>query len=379
MSVLPGSTIGILGGGQLGRMLALAARRLGYYVVTLDPTPNSPCGQVADEQIMAKFEDVTAALLLAEKTDVITYEFENIPAEVVAAIEARGKPIFPSSEFLKVSQNRVSEKEFFKRIGVPVVDYHAVSSEKDLEDAAVRIGFPAVLKTASGGYDGKGQAIVDNLDQARAVFKEMQGTQLVWEKKIPFLKEISVICARNSGGEIVSYPVSENVHVHNILHTAVVPAKIPVESAKAARDIAERVAVSMKVVGVFCVEMFLMDDGSVYANEIAPRPHNSGHYSIDACVCSQFEQQLRAICGLPLGSTKMVFPAAAMANILGEGKGNTLSGVEEVLKNPDLRLHLYGKSEARAKRKMGHLTSLANDADAALSLVVAEKKKLAWV
>jgi len=376
---LPGSTLGILGGGQLGRMLALAARRMGYRVVTLDPSPDSPCGQVADEQITAAYDNPSALRRLGKKCDVVTYEFENIPAASVKRLERAGVPVRPGSRVLEITQNRLAEKRFLNRIGVPTVPFHEVRTSADAERATRLTGFPAVIKSAGGGYDGKGQAVVRNRAAAQAALSVIKARPLIWEGWADFEKELGVLCVRSLTGEVATYPVSENVHQDNILYTTAVPALISPRKAAEARRMAEKIARALDIVGLFCVEFFLLKDGRLLVNEIAPRPHNSGHYTIDACECSQFEQQLRAVCGLPLGSTRLTTKAAAMVNLLGEGKGDRLAGVEKILVHREISFHLYGKTEAKAKRKMGHITVRRESVKSALALAKLARKRLEWV
>jgi 5-(carboxyamino)imidazole ribonucleotide synthase len=359
-------------------MLAIEAKKMGYRVVTLDPTPDSPCGQVADEQIVASFDDVEAAVTLARKCDVITYEFENVDVRVVEYLE-RTKRVYPGSQVLRVTQDRVVEKSRMRELNIGVTDFDAVREQDDLERAGEHIGLPAVLKTTRGGYDGKGQYVVKDRGQVLSAYQRLKVLEekLIWEKFVPFVKEVSVICARTSTGELASYPVAENIHHDNILYMSIVPARIPSATEKNAREIAEIVASRLGVVGVIGVEMFLREDRSLLVNEIAPRPHNSGHYTLDACQASQFEQQLRAICGLPLASTALLSPIV-MINILGEGSGNRLDGVEEALSDPNIKLHLYGKIDAKAKRKMGHLCALAETVPEAIQRAERAKSKLRW-
>lgn len=356
--ILPGGTIGMLGGGQLGRMSTIKAKQLGYKVVVLDPTSGCPCGQVADEQIVANFDDELALRQLADKCEVVTYEFENVNSQAVELLEHLGRNVFPDSQALKISQNRWSEKEFLCRSGVGVADFFKVASPADLETAAQQIGFPALLKTATGGYDGKGQVVLDGEADARRAFAALNHPALIWEKKVAFVKELSVICARNQAGEIITYPAVENIHVENILDVSLAPAEVPAHVQAEAQRVARTIAEKLNLVGVCGVELFLLSDETILVNEIAPRPHNSGHYTLDACSCSQFEQHIRAICGLPLGSTDLK-GYAVMVNILGTGQGNQLAGVEQALQNRQVALHLYGKPYAAAKRKMGHLTALS--------------------
>jgi 5-(carboxyamino)imidazole ribonucleotide synthase len=377
-TVLPGATLGILGGGQLGRMFALEAKRMGYRVVTLEPSPDSPCGQVADVQIQADYTDEAALRSLAEQCDVITYEFENIDARAVEFLEGLDKAVHPGSRVLRVSQDRLLEKGFLRDAGLGVADFMAVDSLEDVRTASARIGLPAVMKTVRGGYDGKGQAVVRDLAAADAAFAKLhRGHPLIWERMIPFLKELSVVACRGIDGKATAFPVSENVHVDNILDTGIVPARISSAAAERARGMAEAVGDKLGIVGSYCVELFLCAGDEILVNEIAPRPHNSGHYTLDACVCSQFEQQVRAICGLPLGTTAAL-KASVMINILGDGKGNTLFGTDEAMREENLVFHLYGKSQAAAKRKMGHFTVLADSVERALEKARAARALLRW-
>lgn len=377
--ILPGATIGMLGGGQLGRMSTFKAKQLGYKVVVLDPAPGCPCGQVADEQIVANFDDELALRQLADKCDVITYEFENVDSRAVERLEYLGCPVFPDSQALKISQNRWSEKEFLRRSEVGVADFFKIASLTDLETAAQQIGFPALLKTATGGYDGKGQIVLDNEEDASQAFAVLNHPALIWEKKIAFVKELSVICARNQAGDIATYPAVENIHVENILDISLAPAEVPDHIQAQAQRVARTIAEKLNLIGVCGVELFLLPDETVLVNEIAPRPHNSGHYTLDACFCSQFEQHIRAICGLPLGSTDLK-TYAVMVNILGNGAGDRLAGLERVLQNSQVAVHLYGKSVAAAKRKMGHLTALSSHSLAQAQVWALEAREiLKWV
>jgi 5-(carboxyamino)imidazole ribonucleotide synthase len=375
---LPGSTIGILGGGQLGRMLALVARRMGYNLITFDPASDAPCRQVADEHIVAAYDNIDAVLKFAERCDVVTYEFENIDARAVEALEQRGVTVFPGSNVLKITQHRLSEKEFVRTAGARVTDFQRIDSLDDIESAIREIGFPAIVKTAYGGYDGKGQMVVSDREDALKAFHLFQGTTLIWEKRVDFIKELGVMCVRDQAGNIVTYPVTENIHIENILDTSIIPARIDQDVEAQAAEIAKKIATHLNIVGIFCVEMFLLANGAILVNEIAPRPHNSGHYTIDACVTSQFEQQLRAICGLPLGDSRLL-QKAVMVNILGASGTSRLAGLDEALKDPEVRFHLYGKKKSKAKRKMGHLTVLADNIDAALKIAERARGKLRWI
>lgn len=377
--LLPGATLGILGGGQLGRMFAVAAKRMGYRVAVLEPSPDSPCGQVADVVIEAPYTDEAALRRLAEASDAITYEFENVDARAVELLEERGKPVHPSSAALRVTQDRILEKTFARENGIPVTEFAAVRSEDEARAVFGDKTFPAFLKTAHGGYDGKGQVKVHNGEEcARAVHGMGGGARdLILEKLVPFEKEISVVACRGRDGSFAAYPPSENVHVRNILDVSVLPARIPDASAQAAVEIARKVGEGLSIVGTFCVELFMLPDGAMWLNEIAPRPHNSGHATLDACLCSQFEQQVRALCGLPLGPTTLLRPAA-MVNLVGDGNGDRLLGVEALLEAPDVALHLYGKTKAPAGRKMGHFTVLGGSGSSAEARAKELRQLLRW-
>ncbi|SDO59162.1 5-(carboxyamino)imidazole ribonucleotide synthase [Paenibacillus sp. yr247] len=373
--IKPGGTIGILGGGQLGRMLALAGRNMGYRFVTLDPTEDAPCGQVADEQIQADFDDVEAARKLAARSDVITYEFENVDAHVTNILMNESY-VPQGSELLYTTQHRLREKRAIEAAGVPVAPYAEIRSAAELKDAVLRFGTPSVLKTATGGYDGKGQWVIRSVDEIEEAYETLSRakTELVLEQFIHFDKELSVIAARSPRGEVKAFPAAENIHVHNILHQSIVPARIPTEVQQEAEKLAIRIAESLGVIGLIAVELFLTKDGQLYVNELAPRPHNSGHYTMEACRTSQFEQHVRAICNLPLGSTELMSPVV-MVNLLGEHIEPLQEQIDQpgFLESEDLgvsaKVHLYGKKEAKEKRKMGHINLLTNDVLKALTWI----------
>jgi len=371
--ILPGATIGVLGGGQLGRMLVHAGSRMGYRFVTLDPAPDSPCGQVA-RQIVASYSDVEAARELARLSDVITYEFENVDAEVAALLEKESY-VPQGSRLLHTTQHRLREKRAVEAAGARVAPYAEVTNRDSLLEAVSRLGLPAVLKTATGGYDGKGQWVLRRTEDIEPAWYEASraGTELVLEAFVPFVKEISVIAARRPSGEIRTFPPAENVHVNNILHMSIVPARISDSVRSEAESLAVRIAESMGVVGLIAVEMFVTENGTLYVNELAPRPHNSGHYTMEACRTSQFEQHIRAICDLPLGDTALLTPVV-MVNVLGEHLPELMQWLpshdEEAEKlGLEVKVHLYGKTEARPGRKMGHLNVLAPHTGAALAWI----------
>ena len=369
--VLPPSRIGIIGGGQLGRMLALEAKRMGYFVYVMDPSENSPASQVADECIVAELDDVSAALKLSKSCAIVTYEFENIHTELVSKIEKTNNNIFPSSEVLKITQNRILEKKFVQSTGVKVTEFCEV---KKL-DECIKIGFPAIIKTASGGYDGKGQRKVKSVMEAENAIKEFGKQQLIWEKMVPFKKELSIICARNKNNEISVFPLVENIHKNHILHMTIAPARVSEKTKKSAQKIAISIAKSIDLIGIICIELFMLKDGTLLVNELAPRPHNSGHHTIESCNISQFEQHIRAVCNLPLAKIELK-QKACMINILGTGEGNQLIGIEKVLTDPNVKIHLYGKTEAKKGRKMGHITAVGNSLTVCLRNVNKARKEL---
>ena len=372
----PIETIGILGGGQLGRMLTLEAKRMGYRVVTLEPLPNSPCGQVADEQIVAAYDDLRAIGELGARADVVTYEFENIPLESVRALENDGRLVRPGGEVLRITQDRILEKTFVRDAGCTVAPFAPVDDAASLGAAIAAIGFPAVIKTARGGYDGKGQWVVRDEAEAYAALAASRGVALIYERFVPFDLEISVISARGSDGSIVSFPVTENRHDHGVLATTIVPARIPPAVAARAVATTERVGAQLGIIGTYCIEFFVKGD-EIFVNEIAPRVHNSGHYSLDATQISQYEAHVRAICDLPLVQPKL-FEPAVMVNVLGAGTGDYLDGVAELLTDPDVKLHVYGKRHAALRRKMAHFTVLAPTVDEALARAEAGRRLLSW-
>ncbi|MBI0579621.1 5-(carboxyamino)imidazole ribonucleotide synthase [Neobacillus cucumis] len=354
--IKPGSTIGILGGGQLGRMISIAGRNMGYRFITLDPTPDSPCGQAADRQIIASFSELNAAKELGNASDVITYEFENVDSHVASILETTSF-VPQGSKLLKITQNRIREKSTLQSNDVPVAPFLVIQSEQDILTAVDRFGFPCVMKTATGGYDGKGQWVIHEKDQIAIAVEALKnsGVEMIIEQFISFSKEISVIVARNIAGQGKTFPVAENIHINNILHQSIVPARITEEQRKQAEKVALKVAESLNAVGLIAIEMFLTKDGDILVNELAPRPHNSGHYSMDACVISQFEQHIRAICGLSLGDTTLLSPII-MVNILGQHLSKVLDKLEQLPSSA--KLHLYGKKESKENRKMGHINFL---------------------
>lgn len=373
-SILPGATVGVLGSGQLGRMFAIAARRMGYRVHTLSPADDTPTGQVADLEINAPYDDLDAVGAFARGVSVVTFEFENVSAAAAEAA-SRFAPVRPAGGVLHVTQHRLREKTYLSERGFPVVPFEPIRSEKDLAEGLRALGVPAVLKTAGWGYDGKGQIKITREGDVASAWGRLDADEAVLEKWIDFESELSVVAARGLDGQIVDYGAIGNSHERHILDVSVAPARVPAHVAQEAAKIAHSVLESLDVIGVLCVEFFLTRDGNLLINELAPRPHNSGHLTFDACVTSQFEQQLRAICGLPLGSNELVRPAA-MANLLGEVWSDGEPRWSAALAFPEVKLHLYGKSEPRPGRKMGHLTALASSADQAERLAIAARRAL---
>ena len=387
--VLPGATIGVLGSGQLGRMLGLACRRMGYRLHVFSPERDSPAGQVADREVVARYEDLDAVRAFAGAVDVVTFEFENVPAATAAAA-AEHAPVHPDGRVLHIAQNRLREKTALAETGFPVTPFRAVGSAAEVRTAATKVGLPAILKSAGFGYDGKGQAAVDDAGKAAAAWAAVtgyaggpsstagagSGPVAILERRVDFTHELSVIAARSaSGGRTVTYPPCENRHSGGILDLSSCPAEAPPVVDERARALARDLLEALDVVGVLCVELFLTTGGDLLVNEIAPRPHNSGHLTIEAAATGQFEQQLRAVCGLPLGATALHRPAA-MANLLGDLWSAGLPRWERAAGIEGVSLHLYGKAEARPGRKMGHLTALADTPRQARSLVSAARDLL---
>ncbi|MEW6361438.1 MAG: 5-(carboxyamino)imidazole ribonucleotide synthase [Acidobacteriota bacterium] len=363
--IQPNSTIGVFGSGQLGRMFAIEARKMGYRVHTFSPDQDTPTGQVADIETSADYTDLDAVRNFAKSVDVVTFEFENVPFETVAAA-SEYVAVYPKGDILHTTQNRLREKRFLSENGFPLAGYRAIRLVDDVYRAVNDIGLPAVLKTAGFGYDGKGQTVIREPHDIETAFDALNGAEGVLEAFIEFEKEVSVVAARSQSGEFVDYGVIENSHRNHILDVSFAPAAVSREIYRRAVEITKGIAETFDYVGTLCVEFFLTANGNLLVNEIAPRPHNSGHLTFDACVTSQFEQQLRAVCGLSLGDTAYYTPAA-MANLLGdlwsEGEPNWAAALED----PAVKLHLYGKSEPKPGRKMGHITALAESASAAVA------------
>ena len=368
--ILPGATIGILGNGQLGRMTAQAAIRMGYNVACYGPdVAPTPCGQAGAREVQGAYDDLVALAAFAQSVDVMTFEFENV-STAATDVASEHIPVHPSGAVLHTTQARIREKAALVDAGIPVAPYSVVHQVSDLEAGP----FPGILKTAQSGYDGKGQRLVHNVPEATDAFNAIGGVPCVLEGLVPFLWEGSVVGARNAAGNVALYPLVQNIHTHHILDTTLVPAPLASKEVQAsAAELAERILDSLDVIGVLCIEMFITENG-IIVNELAPRPHNSGHWSIEGAVTSQFEQHVRAVCGLPLGSTELRAPAAAMANLLGDCWPEP--DFVGALADPRVSLHLYGKQEARIGRKMGHLTAVGPTVDDAVQAVTAARTRL---
>lgn len=370
----PGATIGVMGGGQLGRMLAIAARPMGYRVHTFSPDENGPAAQLCDHATVASYDDEEAVRRFAGEIDLLTFEFENIPTRTIEWA-AETVVVRPRGEVLHIAQNRLREKEFLSGAGLPVAPFHVVRTEGDLTAALATIGRPAILKGAAFGYDGKGQQRIDTHDEVAEIWRDRDDEECVLEGVVDFRREVSAIVARGPDGETSVFPICENIHREHILDVTLAPARISPAIANAARDLAIEVAEKLDLVGLLAVEMFLRADGNLIINELAPRPHNSGHWTIEACATSQFEQHVRAVCGMPLGATDLLRPSA-MVNLLSDvwkkGEPNWSAALAEA----NVHLHLYGKREPRARRKMGHLTALADTVEAAAEAALRARERL---
>jgi len=375
-AILPGSTVGVLGSGQLGRMFAIAARQMGYRVHTFSPDTDTPTGQVADLEVVASYDDLDAVREFSRGVSVVTFEFENVPA-LTARAAAEFAPVRPAGDVLHTTQHRLREKGFLSAAGFPVTPFAACRSLRDVEQAFGALG-PGVLKTASFGYDGKGQRKILSRDDVESVTGPSPEVEYIYEQLVDFDRELSVVAARGADGAFASWGLIENTHANHILDLSVWPARVTPALEKEADEIAHGILEKLDVVGVLCVEFFLTKSGRLLVNELAPRPHNSGHLTIDASVTSQFEQQLRAVCGLPLGPTTRLRPAA-MVNLLGDvwdtagGRPNWSAGLEF----PGVKLHLYGKLSPRSGRKMGHLTAVAETVDEAVRSATAARGAIA--
>lgn len=349
--------IGIVGGGQLGKMLALSAKKMGFKVYVIDPTPQSPAGQVADYQIVAGFKDQKAIKKLAKMSDFMTFEIELANSKVLDKLSKDGAKVNPNAKTLTIIKDKLLQKNFLKKHGFPIADFVQIKTKKDILNAAKKLNYPFLLKARIDAYDGRGNYIVQKENDINKGLEKLKDRKLYVEKFVPFVKEIAVQVARGLNGEIKSYPVVETIHKNNICHIVIAPAPISSKISKKAQNLGIKLMKHLKGAGVFGIEMFLDKKGKVYINEIAPRVHNSGHYTIEANATSQFEQHIRAITGLPLGDTKMLVPSAVMINILGERQAPAkVSGLAKVLKIPNVSVHIYGKLETKLERKMGHIT-----------------------
>ena len=372
--ISPGSPLGVLGSGQLGRMFTIAARRLGYRVHVFSPDYDTPTGQVADLEVRASYDDLDAVAQFARGVSVVTFEFENVPASTTAACEKHA-PVRPGGQVLHTTQNRLREKSFLKNTGIPVTPFWPVGSREELSASLAKCGHNGVLKTAAWGYDGKGQARIKSSADVGSIWPQFQGSESILEAFVDFSCEVSVIGARGLDGSFAAYGPVQNSHANHILDVTTAPAAVSPRVATDAVEITRTIFERLDVVGVLCVEFFVTRSDELLVNELAPRPHNSGHYTIDACVSCQFEQQVRAVCGLPLGSADQLRPAA-MANLLGDLWRNGPPDWTAALAHRDVKLHLYGKAEPRPGRKMGHLTALADTPQGAMDRVISARRAL---
>ena len=375
LPLLPGATVGVLGGGQLGRMMAIAARRMGYRICVLDRDPRCPTGQFADDVVIGTLDDLESARCVAERSAVVTLDTEHVPAEVLTAI-AEIAPVRPGPSVLATIQDRAVQKAFLDRLGLPQAPWSAFADDAELAAAVARIGAPAIIKARRAGYDGKGQARVEHAADASAAWHRIGCPPATVEGLVRFAREVSVVLARGVTGELAIYPIAENVHRHHVLHTTRAPAPMADAQRARAEHIATTIAKALDHVGVMAVEMFELPDGTLLVNEIAPRTHNSGHYTYGACATSQFEQHVRAVCGLPLGDPRQL-TGAVMINLIGDLWANGEPHWQHVLARPQARLHLYGKLAPARGRKMGHVVVLDDDTDRALGSVDALLASLA--
>ena len=362
--------IGVIGGGQLGKMMILEAKRLGFYVTILDPAEDCPAHSISDKHIVAGFDDHQGYFELAKHVDVITYEFEHINVEALEILENEGHLIYPSVASLKTIQNKYSQKNVLNRHGILVPQFAEVFGVEQIREFGEkeRFGYPMMLKTTTGGYDGKGNALIRNEAEIETAYAQLgNGTkQLMLEKFVAFDKEISIIACRGIDGARAIYPVAENIHKNSILDTTIVPARISESAIDKATAIADKVMEVFEGVGTFCIELFVAKDGEIYVNEVAPRPHNSGHYTIEGCFANQFENHIRGVVGLPFGNVSLISPTV-MVNLLGESDGTAkLMGLEEAYLDPNVHVHFYGKNESKVARKMGHFTVVDETIDDAI-------------
>jgi len=359
--------IGIVGGGQLGKMLTLEAKKLGFQVVIIDPAPRSPAGQVADRQIVASVNDEKAIRQLARETDFLTFEIELANADILEELRSKSVKVNPSARTLHIIKDKLKQHRFLQKARIPVAEFVEINNEQDAYRAAEKFGYPFLVKARTDAYDGKGNVLIQGQEDIRRAFKKLAGRKVYAEKFVSFAKELSVIVVRSTKGQIVTYPVVETIQKNNICHQVLAPALVGARVRRKAKHLAIQVMRHLRGAGAFGIEMFLTEEGKVLVNEIAPRVHNSGHYTIEACVTSQFEQHIRAITGLPLGAPDMISPAAVMVNILGERKGPArIKGLQNALAISGVSVHIYGKAETKPERKMGHITVLDTNIKRAL-------------
>jgi 5-(carboxyamino)imidazole ribonucleotide synthase len=360
--------IGIIGGGQLGKMIAQEAKRMSFKIIILDPCKDCPASSVSDEIIHADFKDESAIRKLARMSDVLTYEIELANSNALKVLESQKYPVFPSPVTLEIIQNKFRQKSFLKENGIAVPEFDLVKSVQCLKNLCSDYGLPAMLKACEDSYDGRGNFLISSMDKTQEAFDFFHGKECMLEKFIPFIKEISIMVARNSDGQIVSFPVAENIHSNNVLDMTIVPARISKKVSIKAKRIAQKTMGALKGAGIFGIEMFVTKDEDVIVNEIAPRPHNSGHYSIEACSISQFEQHIRAILDLPLSDPQLLTPAV-MVNILGSEHHNgtyKIKGLRKLMSIPGIKLHIYGKKISKPRRKLGHITVTAQNVQEAI-------------
>lgn len=372
--------IGIIGGGQLGKMMILDAKRLDYYFVILDPTKNCPAHSIADEHIVASFDDIEAIKLLASKTDVITYEFEHISLKALQELEEIGHKVYPTSKTLSHIQNKYDQNNWLKANHIPIPNYTFINHINELLKAHEKFGYPMILKTCTGGYDGKGNAVIEKAGDEEKAYEALGAGKLplMIEEWIPFEKEVSILACRSINGEIAVFPVAENVHKNSILDETTVPAKISEATNQEAFEVAKACVKAFDAYGMMCIELFVTKEGRILVNELAPRPHNSGHYTIEGCYTSQYEQHIRAILGLPLGNPGLIRPTA-MKNIIGEKSGQAdLKGLEQAYEFSNVKIHIYGKETVSKGRKMGHITATGNSIEEALAFVRGAYDKLSY-
>lgn len=369
--------IGIVGGGQLGRMMTYAAKKLGMYVTVIDPTPNSPAGQIANKQIIGGYKDPHATRELAKISDVITIDAEFVDDKTLAELEKDGKPVHPSPKTISIIKDKLLQKQFLEQSKIPVAEFKSVETADDIKETAGEFGYPLLLKAREDAYDGKGNFVIKTEKDIEEGLEKLNGRKLYVEKFVPFVKELAVMVARSTNGEIKSYPVVETNHKNNILHTVLVPALVEKSITKKAQEFAISVVKHLHGAGVFGIEMFLTKNGDVLVNEIAPRVHNSGHYTIEACKTSQFENHIRAITGMPIGDTDLIVPAAVMINVLGERHGPAeAKGLEKIMEMPNVSVHIYGKKETKLERKMGHITVVGKTVKECLEIAEHARKIL---